>query len=186
MLWLCSVPRGQVPACFSSVRVRTRIRIIILGWLTTCTNKGLYSKHVINTYMFKCYWRYFTCLNKKARLSYKQINFQNLEIIVDKSAKIALINMGVRRPFFQQRIKKIPGGGGERGLHTICLKNTRKIRISTKKSRIPLALNITVPSTSCKTSLDMAVVDINKNFLYNPVRPAFWEVDSTWSFPLLL
>jgi len=25
----------------------------------------------------------------------------------------------------------------------------------------------------------MAVVDINKNFLYNPVRPAFWEVDST-------
>ncbi len=27
----------------------------------------------------------------------------------------------------------------------------------------------------------MAVVDINKNFLYNPVRPAFWEVDVPWS-----
>ena len=27
--------------------------------------------------------------------------------------------------------------------------------------------------------LDMAVVDINKNFLYNPVEPAFWEVDGT-------
>ena len=37
--------------------------------------------------------------------------------------------------------------------------------------------SITVPSTSCKTSLDMAVVDINNNVLYNPVRPAFWEVD---------
>ena len=34
---------------------------------------------------------------------------------------------------------------------------------------------ITVPSTG----LDMTVVDINKNFLYNPVRPAFWEVDGT-------
>ncbi len=35
--------------------------------------------------------------------------------------------------------------------------------------------SITVPSTSCKTGLDMAVVDINKNFLYYPVRPAFWD-----------
>jgi len=25
----------------------------------------------------------------------------------------------------------------------------------------------------------MAVVDINKSFLYNPVRPAFWEVEGT-------
>jgi len=46
--------------------------------------------------------------------------------------------------------------------------------------------SITVLSTSWKTGLDMAVVDKNKNFLYNPVRPAFWEVDGTWSFPLLL
>jgi len=46
--------------------------------------------------------------------------------------------------------------------------------------------SITVPSTSCKTRLDMAVVDINNNFLYYLVRPAFWEVDSTRSFPLLL
>jgi len=46
--------------------------------------------------------------------------------------------------------------------------------------------SITVPSTSCKTSLDTAVVDINMNFLYYTVRPAFWEVDSTGSFPLLL
>ncbi len=37
----------------------------------------------------------------------------------------------------------------------------------------------TVQSTSCKTGLDKAVVDINKNFLYDPVRPAFWEVDGT-------
>jgi len=37
---------------------------------------------------------------------------------------------------------------------------------------------ITVPSTSCRTGLDMAVVDINKNFLYYLVRAAFWEVDS--------
>jgi len=33
-----------------------------------------------------------------------------------------------------------------------------------------------------KTGLDMAVVDINKNFLYNPVRPAFWEVYGMWYF----
>jgi len=46
--------------------------------------------------------------------------------------------------------------------------------------------SITVPSTSRKTSLDMAVVDINNNVLYYPVRPAFWEVDSTWSFPSLI
>jgi len=26
----------------------------------------------------------------------------------------------------------------------------------------------------------------NKNFLYNPVWPAFWEIDGTWSFPSLL
>ena len=39
--------------------------------------------------------------------------------------------------------------------------------------------SITVPSTSRKTGLDMAVVDINSNVLYNPVRPAFWEVDGT-------
>jgi len=39
--------------------------------------------------------------------------------------------------------------------------------------------SFTILSTSCKTGLDMAVVDINKNFLYNPVRPAFWEVDGT-------
>ena len=32
----------------------------------------------------------------------------------------------------------------------------------------------------------MTVVDINKNFLYNPVRQAFWEVDGTLSFLLLL
>jgi len=38
--------------------------------------------------------------------------------------------------------------------------------------------SITVMSTSYKTGLDMAVVDINKNFLYYPVRPDFWEVDS--------
>ncbi len=25
----------------------------------------------------------------------------------------------------------------------------------------------------------MAIVDINNNVLYNPVRPAFWEVDSS-------
>jgi len=36
--------------------------------------------------------------------------------------------------------------------------------------------SITVPSTSWKPSLDMDVVDINKNFLYNLVRQAFWEV----------
>jgi hypothetical protein len=30
----------------------------------------------------------------------------------------------------------------------------------------------------------MAVVDINKNFLYNPVRPAFWEVDGKVILPL--
>ena len=29
----------------------------------------------------------------------------------------------------------------------------------------------------------MAVVDINKKFLYNPVRPAFWEVDGKLYFP---
>jgi len=46
--------------------------------------------------------------------------------------------------------------------------------------------SITVPSTSWKTGFDMAVVDINKNFLYYWVRPAFWEFDGTWSFPLLL
>jgi len=39
--------------------------------------------------------------------------------------------------------------------------------------------SITVPSTSCKTGLDIAVVDINKSFLYYPARPASWEVDST-------
>jgi len=39
--------------------------------------------------------------------------------------------------------------------------------------------SITVPSTSCETGLDMAVVDITKNFLYFSVRSAFWEVDST-------
>jgi len=44
-------------------------------------------------------------------------------------------------------------------------------------SFIKVRVSITVPSTSCKTGLDMAVVDINKNFFYNPVRPAFWEVD---------
>ena len=43
---------------------------------------------------------------------------------------------------------------------------------------------ITVPSTSWKTNLDMAVVDFNKKFLNNPVRPAFWQVDGTWYFPL--
>jgi len=43
--------------------------------------------------------------------------------------------------------------------------------------------SITVPSTSWKTSLDLAVVDINKSFLYNLVKPAFWEVDGMWSFP---
>jgi len=36
--------------------------------------------------------------------------------------------------------------------------------------------SITVPSTSCKTSLDMVDVDINKNILYNPVRTAFWRL----------
>jgi len=36
-----------------------------------------------------------------------------------------------------------------------------------------------------KNRLDMAVVDININVLYNPVRPVFWAVDGT-SFPLLL
>ncbi len=44
-------------------------------------------------------------------------------------------------------------------------------------SFIKVRVSITVPSTSCKTGLDIAVVDINKNFLYNPVRPAFWEVE---------
>jgi len=39
--------------------------------------------------------------------------------------------------------------------------------------------SINVPSTSLKTGLDMAVVDINNNVLYNPVGPAFWEVDGT-------
>jgi len=39
--------------------------------------------------------------------------------------------------------------------------------------------SINVPSTSCKTGLDMTAVDINKNFLCYPVRPPFWEVDST-------
>jgi len=43
-----------------------------------------------------------------------------------------------------------------------------------------------VLSTSWKPGLDMAVVNINKSFLCNKVRPAFWEVDGTWSFPLLL
>jgi len=37
--------------------------------------------------------------------------------------------------------------------------------------------SITVPSTSLKTSLDTAIVDIHENFLYNSVRIAFWEVD---------
>jgi len=46
--------------------------------------------------------------------------------------------------------------------------------------------SITVPSTSWTTSLDMAVVDINKNFLYNSVRPAFWEVDSSLSLAIFL
>ena len=31
-----------------------------------------------------------------------------------------------------------------------------------------------------KTVLYMAVVDINKKFLYNPFRPAFWEVDGMY------
>jgi len=31
----------------------------------------------------------------------------------------------------------------------------------------------------------MAVVDINKNFLYYPVRPGFWEVDGTVILPLV-
>ncbi len=52
--------------------------------------------------------------------------------------------------------------------------------------------SITVPLTSWKTGLDMAVVDKNKNFLYKLVRPAFWEVDGMilpltflkeWGFP---
>jgi len=30
-----------------------------------------------------------------------------------------------------------------------------------------------------KTGLDMVVVDINKNFLFILVMPAFWEVDGT-------
>jgi len=30
-----------------------------------------------------------------------------------------------------------------------------------------------------KNGLDLAVVDRNKNFLYNLVRSAFWEVDGT-------
>jgi len=46
-------------------------------------------------------------------------------------------------------------------------------------SFIKVRRSITVPSTFCKTGLDMAVVDINNNFLYNPVRPGFSEVDGT-------
>jgi len=61
------------------------------------------------------------------------------------------------------------------------------VRTGNAHSFIKVMGSITVPSTSWKTGLDMTVVDINKNFLkYNLVRPAFWEVDSTWSFPLLL
>ncbi len=37
----------------------------------------------------------------------------------------------------------------------------------------------TIHCIQCAKALDMAVVDINTNFFYNPARPAFWEVDST-------
>jgi len=53
------------------------------------------------------------------------------------------------------------------------------VKAGNPHSFIKVRGSITVLSTSCKTGLDMAVVDINKNFLYYPVRPAFWEVDST-------
>jgi hypothetical protein len=38
---------------------------------------------------------------------------------------------------------------------------------------------------SIKSSERRALIDINKNFLYNPVRPPFWEVVGTLIFPLL-
>jgi len=53
------------------------------------------------------------------------------------------------------------------------------IKAGNAHSFIKLRGSITVPSTSYKTGLDMAVFDINKNFLYYLVRSAFWEVDST-------
>jgi len=66
-------------------------------------------------------------------------------------------------------------------LSTLC-DNKIIVYTGNAHSFIKVRGSITVPSTCWKTSLDLAVVDINKNLLYNPVRPAFWEIVGTWHF----
>jgi hypothetical protein len=78
-------------------------------------------------------------------------------------------------------------------IHPICYSICPFFLLATRKSiksynqgitSLVVRGSITVPSTTRQTSSELAVVDVNKYFLYKQAKLAYQEVDGVWYFSM--